>query len=132
MIRDRGWTPALAIVSDARRTQATFEALALGPETALRLDGRIYEASPASILALIGETGEDADSLLVVGHNPGLGMVARLLAVGGAAADLARLQSGFPTSTLAVLCFGSSWSALAETGGTLDALIATDATGARR
>ena len=67
--------PALALVSPARRTLMTAEAVArrLGLDRqALRTDAGLYPGSVPALQAAIARVPAEVDCLLVVGHNPGL------------------------------------------------------------
>ncbi len=124
-IASAGWDPDLALVSDARRTRATFDALAqhLAEVPRHRLEARLYEASPDDILAVIAATGPEVACLLVVGHNPGVAQTALRLARGGDADAVARLGRGFPTATIAAFSLPTErWEDVAA-GGILDALL---------
>ncbi len=72
LLKDKGIKPDLILSSPARRakTTAKYYHEALGGE--LRFDERIYEASAMSLLYLIQEAFEKVDTLMLVGHNPGL------------------------------------------------------------
>ena len=55
----------------ARQTAALFtKAAGLGAE--LRYDERIYEASALQLLEVVTQADDGAETLLLVGHNPGL------------------------------------------------------------
>jgi phosphohistidine phosphatase len=74
LVREYGLIPDLVISSDAVRAQLTAEAVA---ETAryageILLDQRLYIASPADILSLLQTVQENAKTIMIVGHNPGL------------------------------------------------------------
>ncbi|WP_017598135.1 SixA phosphatase family protein [Nocardiopsis lucentensis] len=73
-------------------------------------DERLYEAAPGDLVALLHETDDDVDDLLIVGHNPGLHWLADAL-TGEADGDLlTRLNlSGFPASSVALLTFEGPW-----------------------
>jgi phosphohistidine phosphatase len=103
----QGWRPDAALVSYARRTRQTFDHVQpfLDPAPRLRIEPALYDAAPGAILALLRDTPAEAASLLVVGHNPGIGEVARRLAAKGPSAELAALRGSFPTSALAVIRF---------------------------
>lgn len=69
-------SPALRAITTAH---AFAEALVL-PQTAIRLEPRIYEASRGNLLQLVREL-DDADShVMLFGHNPGFTELAQLLA----------------------------------------------------
>lgn len=75
-----GYVPDAALVSDARRTRETWaavaEAMAGAPEPVFQ--PRLYEASERAILDLLRQA--QGQTLLVLGHNPGLAGVAHRLA----------------------------------------------------
>jgi phosphohistidine phosphatase len=74
-IRSRGLTPDLVITSDAVRARVTAEtaAAAAGYVGEIVQDKRLYLASPRDILALLrGVEAPETDTLMIVGHNPGL------------------------------------------------------------
>lgn len=74
--------PQLLLTSSAERAVSTTKliqpALAT-PTTALRIDPRIYLASPGQILAVIEEQDDAIDSIVLVGHNPGLTQLSNML-----------------------------------------------------
>lgn len=74
LIRKRTLQPDLVISSPAERarqtTQLVFEAAGL--KTEVRYDERIYEATGARLLEIVGQIEEDANVAVLVGHNPGL------------------------------------------------------------
>jgi phosphohistidine phosphatase len=94
LLREYGLIPDIVISSDAVRAQRTAEAVAEAARYVgeILLDERLYLASPADILSLLRTVREDADRIMVVGHNPGLeGLVEQLT---GEREDM-------PTATLA-------------------------------
>ncbi len=58
------------VASPAERVRRTLEASGL--ELDVTWDQRVYLASAASLLQVLHEVGDDARSVLLVGHNPGL------------------------------------------------------------
>ena len=74
--------PERVLCSPARRTRETMEAVmrSMGP-LPMRLEPAIYEASTGELITLV-DNNRDADSLWVVGHNPGLEHLVALLADG--------------------------------------------------
>lgn len=112
----RGFSPDLAIVSPAVRTRQTWElvAPALRPAPEVTFEPAIYEAAAGTILDTIARTPARVATLLVVGHNPGLGQLALHLASRDSDAEaMARLKEKFPTSALAHLAFEGDWETLA-------------------
>lgn len=60
----------LAIVSSSRRTNQTFEGLDLKIDSIL--EDRAYNADTFQLIELIREHGKDHESVMIVGHNPGV------------------------------------------------------------
>jgi len=74
LIREYGLIPDVVISSDAERAQLTAQAVAEAAryEGEILLDPRLYLASPADILLLLRTVRENAETIMIVGHNPGL------------------------------------------------------------
>jgi len=74
LVRDRGLISDVVISSDAVRARLTAEAVvaAAGCAGEILLDQRLYMASPADILSLLRTVPEKAETVMIVGHNPGL------------------------------------------------------------
>jgi phosphohistidine phosphatase len=110
----RKLTPGLdrVLVSDARRTRETFARLGESwPELSPLIEPSIYQARPDELLALVRELPEDAERVLMIGHNPGLHALALHLAeAGNSNADaLGRLEHKVPTAALIHLEFSGFW-----------------------
>jgi len=84
----------VVISSDAVRARLTAEAVAgaAGYAGAIVLDPRLYLAGPADILSLLQRVRGKAETVMIVGHNPGLEELVEQLT--GERQDL-------PTATLA-------------------------------
>jgi phosphohistidine phosphatase len=118
--------PDRVIASTAQRTRETWERLATEWKSPppVAYEPRIYESDAAAILAVIKEAEPQARSLLVIGHNPGLHDVARLLIASGDVEARERLNEGLPTSGLAVIDFaGNNWRKLHPHGGRLERFV---------
>ncbi len=72
----------LAIVSPAQRARETWELVSAELATAppARLDDRVYAASADRILDVVREVPEDVRTVILVGHNPGMEVLASHLA----------------------------------------------------
>jgi phosphohistidine phosphatase len=95
-------SPALALGSSARRARQTLE-LCLGeletkPDT--RHDEKLYHAGEDRIRRIISHVGGAPSPLLVVGHNPGLNILALDLAAQGGRDEISRLEDNLPTAGL--------------------------------
>ncbi len=100
-----GLLPDRVLVSPARRTVQTWElaraALDGAPEPVL--DERIYDNTVEDLLGIVREMSEDVRTLAVVGHNPSIGELARLLDDGeGSPAARKEAGRGFPAGAVAV------------------------------
>ena len=74
LVREYGLMPGVVISSDAVRARLTAEAVAEAARYAgeILLDPRLYMAGPADILSLLQRVREKAETVMIVGHNPGL------------------------------------------------------------
>lgn len=81
LVRDRGYTPARVISSDATRTRETWDGLmASMPDTLEpRFTETLYLSGLAAIRQIIETVADDVDSLLLLGHNPGFSLAASWL-----------------------------------------------------
>lgn len=120
-----GFRPDLALVSPAQRTRETWEAVAAGlgdPET--RWQPEIYEAPAERILAVIRTAPDQAGTVIVVGHNPGLGDLASDLVGEGPREARSRLALEFPTAAYAVIDFDAArWAEVAPKRGRLERFV---------
>jgi phosphohistidine phosphatase len=113
----RGVEPDQALVSAAVRTQQTWEAVLDGAAWDLEgtLEEALYEAGTESALDLIRETEDHVRTLVVVGHNPTMGLLALLLDDGEGDEDAGNeMALGYPTCALAVFRYDGDWSDLDE------------------
>lgn len=126
LMRDEGLIPDHVLCSTAERTRATWALVApfLGEEIPVEYDRELYGASAGSLLRRIRDLPDDVDRVLVIGHNPGMEMLAAALASEGPAKDLRRMHRKFPTAALAVFTTDDgSWSDLATGGCRLDRFV---------
>lgn len=118
LVRARKLSPDVIISSDAVRARLTAEAVAetAGYTARILFDPRLYHAGADSIVAVLQTVADaKAETVMIVGHNPGLeGLIARLT---GEHPDL-------PTAALAQIALPIvRWRDLTvSTGGTLLAL----------
>jgi phosphohistidine phosphatase len=106
----------LVLCSTSERARQTLDCVLAGGATAkdMRFDERIYDASAASLLDLLLEVPDSVNSVLMIGHAPGIPVLATALAhdVSESTDVIDRLSRGFPTSALAVLGFEGRWARL--------------------
>ena len=103
-LRRVGFEPQLVLCSTAVRTQQTLDRVVaeLGQSPKTNLIPELYNAATSTLIEQIELNGEDAATLLVIGHNPATEDAVRLLA--SEQGDVS-LPSGFPTAALAVVDF---------------------------
>jgi phosphohistidine phosphatase len=101
-----GIAPDLVLVSPARRTTETWiSARAPFPAPArVELVRDLYDAAPEAIRAAIDAAADRGDTVMVIGHNPGLHEVAvdLLIDAAASAAEIEPVAARFPTATAAV------------------------------
>ena len=121
-LADEGLRPAVLCSSGAERALATARALrAAWPDApALDVEASLYEAEPEALLRCIGSTPDAADSLLLVGHQPGLQDLALHLIGRGQRKLRQRLARKWPTAALVELAFDvSGWRQIESRTGEL-------------
>jgi phosphohistidine phosphatase len=131
-LEDEQLFPDFALVSSARRTRQTWDLVqpALG-EVAVQFEPRIYEAPAERLLAVLREVDPDIRTLLLIGHNPGMADLAKLLIGHGDRYAFARMTQKFPTTGLAVIDFAvEDWAAVRSGAGRLDRFVTPKSLGA--
>jgi phosphohistidine phosphatase len=117
VMKKNRFQPDIFLSSPARRAEQTAALVkqSSGFEAAIQFDERIYEASPARLLEVISEQNEKTKSILLIGHNPGLEGLLKVLT--------GELQP-MPTAGLAVVDLETDkWSAIDSSKGNLRTLI---------
>lgn len=109
------------IASPALRVVETIDEVSegYGRRLAPAYDRRIYLASAATLLDLIQDAPPRAESLLLIGHNPGMEELVLLLdAADGGPRD--QVEEKYPTAAIAELAFDAAdWSAIRPGAGRL-------------
>lgn len=104
-LAEAGVKRGLALVSASVRTRETWEASELGgKETEVRFERGLFNASANQLRQAVEAVEDAAETVVLVGHNPGLHELAVRLMVDGAASGalLERVKSKFPTATAIV------------------------------
>jgi phosphohistidine phosphatase len=112
----------LALVSPARRACDTLDMILreLPQKPACEREASLYNAGVDTLRDLLARTPASVKTLLIVGHNPGLGESARFLVRGGNSA----VPRHFPAPCLAVIDFScGDWSEAGAGGGRLDRFV---------
>lgn len=112
-IAERRLSPGLVLCSPALRTRQTLDlvspAFARPPQ--IRIEEALYLATAPQLLARLRQLPDSADSIMLVGHNPGLYELSHLLADATTGPLMARLGA-FPTGALAGYAVATAWPAL--------------------
>jgi phosphohistidine phosphatase len=106
-MRDNGIEPELVLCSTAQRARETLDRIepALGTGE-VQLEPDLYAASAPALLERLRSVPDSVESVMVIGHNPGLQELGLELArTGPAASDLA---AKYPTAALATLALAAS------------------------
>jgi phosphohistidine phosphatase len=101
--------PRLVLCSTSLRTRETLDAVlpSLDPPPEVSYEDKLYLASAERLIERLQHLPERANSILLIGHNPGLHQLALTLA-----RETGDLAEGFPTAALAVLRLDGAWDAL--------------------
>jgi len=108
-LQERALVPDLVLCSAATRTRQTVEAMQL---TASRTEflPALYSASRPDIEQIVAENGDDAQTLMVVGHNPAIHGFAYDLSRHGSNATLfAAIGRAYPPATLSIFAIDGDW-----------------------
>ena len=105
------------LCSTSRRTVDTLTATAVDAPTGF--DKSIYGGSQADVINAIKTTSANVNTLLVIGHAPGIPWTALDLASNENSEAAQRIRDKFPTSAIAVLSVPVPWSELDDAAATL-------------
>jgi len=117
VLKQQNVSPELILSSCAVRARETIEIIlrSIKVKPDLRFDERIYEAPPARLLEVITQIDKGVQTVLIVGHNPGLEELVSLLT---------GKDETMPTAALAKISFKvSNWANTGDKGGVLEWLI---------
>ncbi|HTP20992.1 MAG TPA: histidine phosphatase family protein [Solirubrobacteraceae bacterium] len=121
-LRTSAIEPQLVLCSSSRRTRETLEGIAPAGEHVI--ESELYSASTADLVERLRRVPDDVGSVMLIGHNPAVQMLAlRLARRDGDAGERVALARKFPTGALATLTFECSWSELAPGSGRLAAFL---------
>lgn len=125
-LREHRIVPAMVLCSEAKRTRQTLRWLepAIGGVPAA-FDKRIYEAAARTLLSCLRDLPSGLPSVLLIGHNPGIEQLLRLLAGdNGTPEALARVAEKYPTCGLSMLTSGAEdWRSLGPATCRLDRFV---------
>ena len=104
-MQEAGYAPDLVLCSTATRTRQTLDAVLseLHVEPAIEFEEELYLAGPREMLDLVRSVPDIVDAVLMVGHNPGTGMLADALSGDGSPEEIRLMSVNFPTAGLAII-----------------------------
>jgi phosphohistidine phosphatase len=123
-LRQSGVQPELVLCSSAVRTRETLELVrpGLGAAAEVNVEDELYGASSTELLERVRAVPDAVDSVMLIGHNPGIQDLALVLA--GSGAELERLRTKLPTAALASLMLGTAtWRELSAGEAVLDGFV---------
>jgi phosphohistidine phosphatase len=104
--------PDLVLCSSSVRTRETLDLIGLEGDPDVQFENGLYAASADAILDRLRRVTEPVQTVLVIGHNPGLQDLTLRLDRSGAAWDDVGVK--FPTCALAGFELPGTWSRLEE------------------
>ena len=122
----QSFAPTLIIASPARRTRETADIVVGAPAKPARRrdDPRLYNSSASDILSIVRATDTNIETLMIVGHNPGIAEFANRLTGSGDATARGKMARKFPPCACAIIAFaGSDWRKLAPGLGRLEEFV---------
>lgn len=111
-----GELPNLILCSSSARTQQTARILldSWGATVPMKVLEELYLAPPGAIVDVVEENGGDAETLMVIAHNPGMtslvsGLAQRMIEMPTAAVAVFGVPSGISVDPSAVPAEASVW-----------------------
>ena len=100
-----GNLPDLVLCSTAVRTRETLDGVLseLEVDPAIEFEEELYLAAPSEMLDLVRAVSDTVESVLLVSHNPGTGMLAAALSGDGPPQSIHLMRAKFPTAGLAII-----------------------------
>lgn len=108
---------SVVLCSSARRARETLELV--DPPGEAQIEPELYGASRDQLLERVRQLPETSDSVMLIGHNPGMQELAACLA----GEDSGLAEQKFPTAALVMLTFAGPWRALRPRGAELVAFV---------
>lgn len=108
VLAEAGLAPDLALVSSAERTRQTWDGVSQAfPGADARLDRRLYNAASGTIRDVVDLAADEAETIMVVGHNPGIPLAMLELMLEGAepASVIEKARGSFPTASAVAFDF---------------------------
>lgn len=110
------------LCSSALRATQTLEGLEKGFGTKLKsqIQPKLYLCSPSEMLGLLRARPEEEESVMLIGHNPGMHQFCLDMAAFGSERGLDDLSLRFPTCAFVTLSVPGPWETMSFRTGTLE------------
>ncbi len=121
-----GIRPDMILCSAAKRAQMTLGLVAgeLGGDIPTEIEDDLYMAGPEEMVQRLAHVGDSVDSVMIIGHNPGIEHLAVILTGDGDGVCWQRMKEKYPTAALSVLTFDiATWRRIEPSSGTLVAFV---------
>jgi phosphohistidine phosphatase len=121
-MRERRLKPDLVLCSTAVRARQTFELASKGWQTQpkAKYEAALYLADPRDLLERIRKTPKTVKHLMLIGHNPGLQILAIELIGDGDPKLVSAISSKLPTASVVVITFDAkTWADVGPGSGHL-------------
>lgn len=121
-MQSNGIHPDLVLCSDAVRTRETLSLAlpSLKPAPKVKYEAALYLAEPMGLLERVRKTPATVKHVMIVGHNPGLQILAIELIGAGDPELIRAISDKLPTAGVVVLAFDAkSWRDIAPGKGRL-------------
>jgi len=125
-LKQESLIPDLILCSSAKRTQETLARLQaiIGDDHPALIEPDLYLAAADVLFERLRKVGEDAASVMLIGHNPGLEDLAATLIAPKATALEEKLAAKFPTGGLAMIRLpGTRWRDIKRRSGSLELFV---------
>lgn len=120
-LSDLDCIPDVVYSSTAARTRETWQRMQslFGGHPHVEFHRELYLASPRVVLTAVKSTPSEAETVMVLGHNPSTHILAASLTRTGDLQEIDLLHRKFPTGAVAVIDLASDTWADVEEGGEL-------------
>jgi phosphohistidine phosphatase len=125
-LKKAGYHPDVVLCSTAARARETLDLIAdsLPKKTKVQHVKELYMAVPREMLTLVAKVPDSAETVMLIGHNPGMGSLTGWLAGDGDSELLSKIRRKFPTAGIAVVTFDvARWTEVSGESGTLAAFL---------
>ena len=128
-LKAKGIIPSRIVCSTAARARGTIGHIAVAAgwrseNPPIEFDADFYMASAGELLAIARRIDAESDSLMLVGHNPGMEELARTLVGRGEPTALATFAGKYSTGALATIVFDlAHWGDIGQGLGTLSSFV---------